>query len=107
MEPGVSRPGRELVAGPRVRVECGTFGPGSAGRPEGTAGTLWECARPSRVAGPGLLCGHRAPLPGTGAAGSVGAKRTGRGGADGPRASGTPRGRLLCSVASAGPVALP
>lgn len=61
VEPGVSRPGRrEVVRGPGARAESGTIGPGTAGRPEGTAGTaLW--AREAETGGP------RLPDPGPGA----------------------------------------
>lgn len=72
---------------------------GAAGRYGGDA--LWvREAEPG--GGPGLLCGYRAPLPGTGRPAPWAPR--GQGGADGP---GTPRGRLLCGVASTGPVALP
>lgn len=93
------------VARPQSRAYCGTLGPGSAERPEGTAGRRCERVRQSRVAGPAL----RTP----GSPAWAGAGRPApwapwvQGGADGPCASGTPRGQSLCAVASPGPVALP
>jgi hypothetical protein len=101
----VCRPGRQASAEAQSRASCGTLGPGSAERPEGTTGRRCERARQSRVTGLALW------TPGSPARG--GARRPapwaprGQGGADGPCASGTPRGPFLHAVASPGPVALP
>lgn len=93
----VCRPGRRASGKAQSRAYCGTLRPGSAERPEGTAGR--------RVARPALWTPGSPAREGAGRPASW-APRV-QGGADGPCASGTPRGQFPCAVASPGPGALP